>query len=172
MSTWPEKEGSTKRMFQTWFRTIKLATWILIMAGSVGAQTPSLSPDLGRINQNSQLNVIVQFKSAPSDSDFQRILSMHPAIALRMKMRLVKGGAYSVPAAMLTKIAADQGVAYVTPDRPVSGMLDLSAAAINAGAAWSAGWDGSGVGVAVIDSGLLLLPDFQDPTGKSRITLG
>src|SRR5581483_8884263 len=52
-------------------------------------------------------------------------------------------------------------VAYVSLDRPLAASLDYSAAGVNAPAAWTSGWDGTGIGVAVIDSGIYNHPDLN-----------
>src|SRR5215471_10245215 len=54
--------------------------------------------------------------------------------------------------------------------RRVSGLVDETPAAVNAPAAWSPGLDGSGVGIAIIDSGIYSHPDLNNATGTaSRI---
>jgi serine protease AprX len=68
---------------------------------------------------------------------------------------------YTVPASSLTTMANDPNVTYISPDRPLTGQLDYSAAAVNASAAWHANMTGSGVGVAVIDSGINNSPDLS-----------
>jgi hypothetical protein len=57
------------------------------------------------------------------------------------------------------------------PDRPVQGLLNYSAAAVNAAVAWSQyGLDGSGIGVAVIDSGISNHLDLMSTkTGRWRV---
>jgi len=159
-------------MYKRLLITLQLVAVMTITASVGRGQGVALSPDLAGADENSQVNVIVRFKQPPSDADYQRILRLHQLAMMRMKLRLVKGGAFRVPAAILGRIAADSGVAYVSADRPVTGMLDLSAAAVNATAAWSSGWDGSGVGVAVIDSGLIQRPDFLDSKRSFRIVYG
>jgi subtilisin family serine protease len=48
--------------------------------------------------------------------------------------------------------------------------LDYTAAAINAPTAWQSGWDGTGVGVAIIDSGITVTQDFNNKSaGPNRI---
>ena len=47
-----------------------------------------------------------------------------------------------------------QNVASVSLDHPLKSMDDYTDAAMNVSSAWNAGYDGSGVGVAVIDSGI------------------
>jgi len=45
-------------------------------------------------------------------------------------------------------------VTYISLDRAIGATLDYSASGVNAPVAWTAGWDGTGVGVAIIDSGI------------------
>jgi serine protease AprX len=75
---------------------------------------------------------------------------------------LVKSGAYSMPASALAALAADPDVAYIAPDRPVSGALDKAVAAVGGDIARNLGYDGTGIGVAIIDSGV----DGPDVNGR------
>jgi serine protease AprX len=88
--------------------------------------------------------------------------------AMRTQLRLINGTSYSVPAASLPTLAADPNVASVSVDHKVHMLLDNTTAAVNAPAAWSAGLDGSGIGIAVIDSGISEHDDLQGSNG-SRI---
>jgi len=72
----------------------------------------------------------------------------------RAELPGVRGAAYSVRADMLADLANDADVLYVSPDRKLTGKLDLTTAAVNAATAWQAGYTGTGIGVAVIDSGV------------------
>ena len=72
-----------------------------------------------------------------------------------------------VPDASLESLARQPGVRTVSLDRPVRGALDRTAATI--GAVWvreHLGFDGAGVGVAVIDSGVTAR---HDDLGSSRV---
>jgi serine protease AprX len=62
---------------------------------------------------------------------------------------------------MLETLANDPDIAYISPNRSVSGMLDISVAAINALAPANLGMTGLGIGVAVIDSGISQSVDMQ-----------
>ena len=73
---------------------------------------------------------------------------------LKHEFGAIKARHYSVPARALAQLAANPDVAYVTPDRPLQGLLDQADAAIGASAAATYGLTGAGVGVAVIDSGI------------------
>jgi serine protease AprX len=66
-----------------------------------------------------------------------------------------------VPASKLKDLADDPDVAYISPDRVVRGTLDYAEAAVNANIALNYGWDGTGIGVAVLDSGISPITDLQ-----------
>ncbi len=70
--------------------------------------------------------------------------------------------AAQVPRSSLEKLEADPDVAYISVDRPVrSRAAWYSAEPINAAYAKNLGLDGTGIGVAVIDSGIVnTLPDL------------
>jgi serine protease AprX len=67
----------------------------------------------------------------------------------------------TLPVAAVENLAKDPRVVYVSPDRTVTRQLDYSTAAVNASAAWQAKLTGSGVGVAVIDSGIDVSRDLS-----------
>jgi serine protease AprX len=62
-------------------------------------------------------------------------------------------------------LSNQSNVNYISLDRTVAGSLDYSAAAVNAPYAWSSNLDGSGVGVAIIDSGIYSHPDLNNRSG-------
>ncbi len=45
----------------------------------------------------------------------------------------------------------------------------ITAPSVGADSAWRSGWDGAGIGIAVIDSGIAAHPDLQDAFGLSRV---
>ncbi len=125
---------------------------VILSASLAFAGSPKISKDLQGKRPSDQVNVIIQFKQAPTAKHHQKVLNRGGR--LKQELRLVNGGAYSLPASALAGLAADPDVAYIAPDRKVSGVLDNTAAAVNAGVAWGYGYDGTGIGVAVIDSGV------------------
>jgi serine protease AprX len=137
---------------------------ILAFSSVVSANAAKLSPELQQVDANAVVPVIVQFFHQPVDSDHQRLSGR--GASLRTKLGSVMGGAYRVPAYALQDLAQDPNVKYISPDRPISAKLDYSTAAINASAAWESAFVGSGIGVAVIDSGLT---PVRDLTGKQLI---
>src|SRR5207245_6517521 len=82
------------------------------------------------------------------------------------KYGLIDGGLYSVPENRLEHLSKNPNVLYISQDRPLTSLLNNTALAVNANIAWSQGWDGTGIGVAVIDSGVSNDKDFQ-VSGKS-----
>ena len=78
----------------------------------------------------------------------------------------INGALFSIPALSLDGVANDPNVTYVSPDRPVQGTLDTANPTLGADLARANGWDGTGVGVAIIDSGLLQTNDLLDNTSK------
>ena len=124
--------------------------------------TPSkkFSADLQqRTNSSGPVDVIVQYRQMPANTHFQTlraggatIKSMHPTIGA-VAMR--------VPASMMSQMAKDDNIVHISPDRPLhstnngnpTAVLDYHVETVNAPQAWAQGLDGTGVGVAIIDSG-------------------
>ena len=94
--------------------------------------------------------------------------------SLQRELSMVKAAAYSVPGTAIDTLAADPDVVHISPDHPVaitgstSQNFDYYEATLNTFFGWWLGLDGSGIGVAVIDSGITSMPDLQ--TGpQSRV---
>ncbi len=74
-----------------------------------------------------------------------------------------------MPASMLRDLADDPDVTYISPDRKLRGAgtassdwnLDYHTDTVNAPFAWSQGFNGAGVGVAVVDSGIAYVSDLN-----------
>ena len=99
-----------------------------------------------------QVKVIVQYKQAPKTAAFSRVQNMGGRVGHHLG--LVRGAAFTVPAGSLQALANDPEVAFVSLDHPLKGMDDYTDAAMNVSAAVNAAYDGTGIGVAVIDSGI------------------
>jgi len=90
---------------------------------------------------------------APLAKHWQKLQDLHGKVTTDLS--LLNSLAATVPASELKKLSDDDDVAYVAPDRVVAGHLSNTVQAINAPYAWNQGLDGSGIGVAVIDSGIV-----------------
>jgi len=109
---------------------------------------------LSRQGQGGQQNVrvIVQYNHALKKETLARLQNKGGQLA--GKLDLVQGAAFTVPVNALTSLENDPEVAYVSVDHPVKGMDEYTNAAMNVGPVWSAGYTGTGIGIAVIDSGV------------------
>jgi serine protease AprX len=114
------------------------------------------------------VQVIVQFRQSPVSKQLQKVAGFG-GVGTR-SLNLVRGGVFNLPLSALKAWADDPNVVYMSPNRSVSGAADYSEVAVGADLAQSSGWDGSGIGVAVIDSGISDHADLHDPaTGQSRV---
>src|SRR5262249_51600138 len=78
------------------------------------------------------------------------------------QLDLIRGAVVSIPAVALTGLSKDPNVVYISPDRAVTAMLDIANPTADAQLGITQGWDGTGVGVAIIDSGILKETDLLD----------
>src|SRR5208283_4763557 len=84
---------------------------------------------------------------------------------LNSRLGMVKGIALTIPVRALPALEADAEVESVSLDHPLRAMDGYTNAAMNVSAAWNAGYNGAGIGVAVIDSGINdNHPDLWDST--------
>src|SRR5437016_1772017 len=150
----------------TWGRRLALLTLLMLLVAGLSfadGKKHKLSKDLDALkgsNSGPTVDVIIQFNQAPTDVHHQKVHSKGGV--LKSKMDLIKGAHYSVPVGSLDALADDPDVAYISPNRPLSGTstLDYGAESVNAPVAWQQGLDGTGVGVAVIDSGVTAVGDL------------
>src|SRR5438045_2834573 len=153
----------------------KVIFLLVLTASFVWGDDHKLSPELkGRHSKNS-IGVIVQFRTAPTLHQENRV-SRHGAL-VKQQLGSVKGLLVSVAPSRLAELSKDPDVAYVSPDRPISRQMNNAAVGVLANYAWSLGYDGTGIAVAVIDSGVHGVDDLKDVPGHNRsldnyVTLG
>src|SRR5882724_134114 len=130
-----------------------------------------------RFDQSSSkmVKVIIQYKqpvATSQEAPGERDLKNQGAL-LHTRFSSIRATVMSVPAWMIPQIAKNPNVAYVTPDRPVqmadSQDEDPITATSRDVAATQFSVDGTGVGVAVIDSGVSDHPDLHNASGASRV---
>src|SRR6266568_2586979 len=169
-ATQKTKQSSSILKTTTWgARLALLALVTLLVAGLCLAdgKKQKLSNDLNALkgsNNGAMVDVIIQFNQTPTDAHHQKV--QDKGGVLKTKLDFIKGAHYSVPVESLDALADDPDVTYISPDRRLSGALDQTAAAVNAQAAWQAGWDGTGIAVAVIDSGMACHTDLYGTGGS------
>ncbi|HLH03742.1 MAG TPA: S8 family peptidase [Bryobacteraceae bacterium] len=147
----------------------KYLSLFLVAAGAFAgpAGHPKLAHEFRAtaLNSNGNLPVIVQWKHTPGAQHEAKIAALGGTTAGRLHS--AKAGLYHLSASAVQALANDPEVAYISPDRPIHAHLDNTAGAINAAAAWGAGFTGSGIGVAVIDSGVNTDPNLGN--GKAPV---
>jgi len=126
-----------------------------------------VSRDIDRRHPNDMIDVIVQFKVTPRAIHYQR-MSARGAV-VKTRLHGIKAAAFRLPVSALAKLEKDPDVLYVSPDRAVS-LKDVSyesfASAVEADvASQQYGLDGTGIGIAVIDSGVADHVDFHTASG-------
>ncbi len=153
----------------TWGARVLVTIVICLLAAGASiadGKKHKLSKDLDAMKSSSKgltVDVIVQFNQAPTDAQHSKVEGKGGL--LRKKLDVIKGAHYSVPVESLSGLADDPDVAYISPNRPLSGTststLDFTRETVNAQVAWQQwGLDGTGVGVAVIDSGVTAVGDL------------
>ena len=161
------------------------AAGILLLASSLAfADNSKISPDLQPLltNPNNSINVIVQYNTPPQQQSSGGGLLGGLLGGLVGGVVNLLGGVLNVvfsliPAVSATLHPADiigvsnqSNVAYISLDRPLAATLDYTAAAVDAPQAWTSGLDGSGVGIAIIDSGIYNHPDLNAANSRrSRV---
>ena len=141
--------------------------WFAILMSALAvADDAKLAPELKQTANDQMVSVIVQYKAAPSVLSRNKI-QMSGGTVLG-DLALVKGVTATVPLSKLPQLSNDDAVAYISPNRAVRGHLNNVVPAVLANYGWGLGLDGTGVGVAVIDSGIYQVNDLQS-SGASRI---
>ena len=141
----------------------KLAVFFIFgaLVCSAAPKKFKISNDLLNVDPASEVNVIIQWKHAPSQTEEDKVLNRGGHSG--QKFAHIRSGRYKVPGYALNDLAHDPDVAYISPDRPVRAKLDYTTSAVNATAAWSRNLYGSGITVAIIDSGMNQSPDLGQP---------
>lgn len=162
-------------------QTAALMTVVLLASAGAGFADQKSSGDLDhQVNDNQQrgqqftiVDVIVQFKVVPSAKDVKKMME---SLGLDwnddQKSKFDRIGAVhlKVPSFLIKTLTANPLVRYVTPNRPTKGSLDVVTSSVFADLAWASSLDGSGIGVAVIDSGVAFKDDLKNPSGlASRV---
>ena len=133
----------------------------LLTSGTAFAQLAKLAPELAALLNQPILNtsVIIQYQAVPNAIDLLKLTQLGATQTRTHK--LIPAVSTKLTADSILSLLSDTGIALITPDRTVAGTMDLAAQAVNATtASLSYGLDGTGVGVAIIDSGIYNHPDL------------
>jgi serine protease AprX len=160
----------------------RIALPVLLITGTLANAAPRLSDqksvaqyagrfarDIDRRHGDALVNVIVQFKVTPRAPHYNR-MTAHGAF-VTSKLHSINAAAFRIPASAIELLEKDPDVLYVSPDRPVhltNNYETYEPAVLADLAAQQYTLDGTGIGVAVIDSGIADHADFRT-AGASRI---
>lgn len=162
--------------------TRRLATgavlWLTLWAaGSAFADNSKISPDLQPLlaNPSTTVNVIVQYNAPQGCTGGGLLGGLLCSVVnllggvVNVVFTLINGVAGTVQAGDVVALSNQSNVAYISLDRPLKASLDYTGDAVNAPYAWNSGLTGTGIGIAVIDSGIYPHPDLTSASGQSRI---
>ena len=146
-------------------RTV-LLTLILALSIPAFARDKKVAADLPQTGA-AAMDVIVQFTASPTQRHHNKVTGRGGKI--KRDLCLVNGLHASMTPAQVDALAADPEVTHISPDRPLfstgngspTAVLDYHTDTVNAPVAWAQGLNGTGIGVAVIDSGIIDIPDFH-----------
>ena len=144
-----------------------ILTFAILIPVMVVGNDAKLAPELKRATTNGMVSVIVRYNAAPDSIHKNQIRISGGSVG--RDLTFLNSITAQVPAGALATLSDDDAVAYISPDRPVRSNMNNAAPAVLANYAWGLGFDGSGIGVAVIDSGIHDVDDLRDSSGQSRI---
>jgi serine protease AprX len=172
-----EKTMTLKKTFSlsrsgAWYvRLVMLVTLLAFAVPAALAAPPKVAPDFASfpVNPDGTVDVIIQFNQVPQARHFQMLESRGGR--LKFALDHINGAAYRIPIRLLAFLENHPDVAYVSPDRPNKAAWDDAIPAVMDDVARQQfGLDGSGIGIAVIDSGVYNHDDLQNANGTaSRI---
>jgi serine protease AprX len=151
----------------------------LVLSANLALSAPrSGASDLGKVSdalqqlpRGQRVDVIVQYRVQPTLAEVKRAVGRGGS--LREPLSVINGAAFTIKAGSLAALANDPNVMHISPDLPVRAtatVTDFYDQAVLAPYAWSANLKGSGIGIAVIDSGINGGKDFSLSNGTgSRI---
>src|SRR5258705_1981956 len=127
-------------MTTTWSARLALLALITMLVAGLclaDGKKHKLSKDLDAVkggHNGATVDVIIQFNQTPTDAHHQKV--QNKGGVLKTKLDVIKGAHYSVPTGSLEDLEKDPDVAYISPNRSLSGTatstLDYSPESVNA----------------------------------------
>jgi serine protease AprX len=139
---------------------------ILLLLGAALAQGKKYSDDVPTSGVQ-MVKVIIQFRGTPIDKLIKKLTDKGGQ--LNKKFKNMDSVVVSLPAFMIPLLDADPDIQYITPDRPLKRHMEFANPTVGANIARQYGFEGNGVAVAVIDSGVYAHEDLAAAGGGSRI---
>jgi serine protease AprX len=137
-------------------------------SGKGSAQKFAVDLDGFPLNDDGTISVIIQFNQAPKAKHLAELGAQGGHVTYTLNQ--INAVAVRVPLSALQWLKGHPDILYVSPDRPNKvSSDDYVPAVMDDIARQQYGLDGTGVGIAVIDSGVFNHDDLQKPAGGSRI---
>jgi serine protease AprX len=159
-----------------WGRVLAMTLLALSAIPSFAGPKPApskFSPDLmSAVGANGLVTVNVQYHAYPTKGYLKT--RQTGGATLRWQLPAISAVTMTVPASMLATLEKETNVVYISPDRKqkmsANPVTEEFATAVEADVAASQyGFDGTGIGVAIIDSGIAAHPDLNNANGVSRV---
>src|ERR1700726_2024504 len=111
---------------------IRVIIGIGLLAPALFGQLLNLAPDLLKVvsQTTGNVSVIVQFQSAPSPLQLLAIELLGGTV--KSTYSLIPAVLVDLPVGQLLSLVNILGVVYISPDRPVGPLLDVTVPAVNA----------------------------------------
>jgi serine protease AprX len=143
-----------------------------LVTGLVGKLSGDLQALLGG-PVDLPVRVIVQTYVSPDANELSLLQLLGGVVGNTYSV--IPGYSATLPLGSLLQVAAGSNVERISSDSPVKAHMDVAYRAIRADRAaslsglWGAGLTGKGIGIALIDTGAQLHPDFKRPVGSKPI---
>jgi serine protease AprX len=127
---------------------------------------PKISRDAAALPSSQTVPVIIQYAADPDQSKMATIVALGGSVV--QAFHTIHALVANVPVVVLQELANDPDITYISLDRGVGARQAAVTAAeyttepINAPQVWAKGYDGTGIGVAVIDSGINAVDDLSN----------
>src|ERR1700730_15370263 len=151
-----------------------VALALLLLCASTGIAGNKLAEALERADAEAVTRVIVQFNH-PAAEHHQRVLGRH-GMYIKNHLGLVNGSVIEATGRQLRELATDPNVERIVPDQEVtttdfSGTKDFGWMTVLdvANTSTPFPYNGAGIAVAIVDSGVNPVEDLQGSSGRSRI---
>ena len=155
--------------------SVKLSAALLVMtafAGAVQAQPPTKMGPLLRARAPLDAGwseIIVQGTDEASVQEIAPVIQGLGGVRGR-SLSIINGTVVTLPNRAIAALASHPRVKYLSPDRVVHGVMERTGANVGAIAARQEfGYDGAGIGVAVLDSGAAWHDDLSAGGGPQRV---
>src|SRR5947209_5489814 len=143
----------------------RLTILAVIACSTVAFAASKVAPDIPK--SGGAIDVIVRFTHPPTKDDLKLL---GPYGQVKKMLDVINAVHIALSPQAIVALSSNPAIAYISPNRPNRGALDITAQSVNATLAWQFGYTGTGVGVAVIDSGIALKHDITRLDGiTSRV---